>query len=474
MTARARHFVSYVVLMSVAAVLLLGILKLGPAGVSPSAPVAHAGGGGWLEAVQAEFLRNLDVPVVGLIVQVLAILVFARACSLILRMMGQPQVIGEMIAGILLGKSVFAHLWPEGFAVVFPEAAMPRLYFLSQIGLIFFMFTVGLHLKISELKERGPAAILISHMSIVVPFLLGTAAALGLYRSYGPANFDFPSFALFMGIALSITAFPVLARIIEEKRLTDTPLGAMALTCAAIDDVTAWCILAAVVGIVKAGTFATAGAVLAASLVYVVAMYKVVAPVVGKLMRPASLKGDFSRGQLGLLFCVLLGSALTAEAIGIHALFGAFLAGVIMPKNVSFRSKLIEKIEDLIAVVLLPIFFAYTGIRTEIGLLDSVDSWLVCLGITALAIAGKMAGSAAAARWSGMSWRESLALGSLLNTRGLMELVVLNIGYDIGILSPTLFAMMVIMALVTTTMTAPLLSLLGASHLSGMRSGGRS
>lgn len=403
-------------------------------------------------------MENLSNPIVGFLTQILVILIFARLCSLGLRRIGQPQVIGEMIAGLLLGKSVFGVLWPAGFATVFPETSMPRLFFLSQIGLIFFMFVIGLNLRLGELRNRGRAAVLISHFSIFVPFLLGAIAALGLRAGYAPPGFDFLPFALFMGIAMSITAFPVLARILDERGLTDTPLGAMALTCAAVDDVTAWCLLAAVVGVAKAGSVLSAVPVLLAALIYVALMLKVVRPLLGRALRPSTLRGEFSRGQLGFLFCVLLSSALLAEAIGIHALFGAFLAGVIMPRSESFREQLVQKIEDLTTVFLLPIFFAYTGIRTQIGLLNDGTSWLVCGGIIVLAVLGKFGGSAAAARWSGMSGRDALAIGALMNTRGLMELVVLNIGLDLGILSPALFAMMVIMALVTTAMTSPLLS----------------
>lgn len=457
MAKNLRHLATYVVLIGASVAVLLTLLQLGPAG--GAVPAIPAEDGGFFASAQAEMLRNLNVPIVGLIVQVLIVLLFSRVCAALLRYVGQPAVIGEMIAGLLLGKSVFAVLWPEGFATIFAESTLPRLYFLSQIGLIFFMFVVGLHLKIAELKGRGAAALFISHVSIVVPFILGTLAALGLYETYGSEKHDFRSFALFMGIAMSITAFPVLARILEEKKLTETKLGTMALTCAAVDDVTAWCILAAVVGLVKAGTMATALGVLLAALVYVLLMFKVVAPFVAKVLGPSPLKGEFSRGQLGFLFCILLCSALITEVIGIHALFGAFLAGAIMPQSISFRENLVAKIEDLIAVVLLPLFFAFTGLRTQMGLLDTMDAWLVCAGITALAIVGKMAGSALAARWSGMGWRESWALGSLMNTRGLMELVVLNIGYDLGILSPKLFAMLVIMAIFTTIMTSPLLYL---------------
>lgn len=459
MTTHLRQFVFYFVLMCASIALLFAVLKIGSLS-SVVSPVAQVASIDKIEAIQAEFTRNMNVPMVGLIIQILTILLFSRICAYVLKFLGQPQVVGEMIAGILLGKSVFAYLWPEGFATVFPDASMARLNFLSQLGLIFFMFVVGLNLKVSELKSRGSAAVLISHASIVFPFILGSLAAIGLYTKYGPTNFDFLSFALFMGIAMSITAFPVLARILEERKMTNTPLGTMALTCAAIDDVTAWCVLVAVVGIVKAGTMISAIVVLVAALSYVLIMLKLVRPVLERILQPVALKGELSRGQLGFIFCVLLTSALVAEIIGIHALFGAFIAGVVMPRNLLLRSSLIGKIEDLVAVVLLPLFFAYTGIRTQIGLLNTWDAWLVCLGITTLAIIGKILGSAFAARWSGMSWRESFALGSLMNTRGLMELVVLNIGYDLGILSPTLFAMFVIMAIVTTTMTAPLLSFL--------------
>jgi len=453
-----KQFAFYVVSMVVGVSLLLFVLNLRSDKSAPPAAVAtgqetvvH-----WFQALQLEFAKNLSAPISGLIMQIFVILVFSRVCAFLMKFIGQPQVVGEMLAGILLGKSVLAYLWPTGFAALFPESTMPRLYFFSQVGLIFFMFVVGLDLKISDLKNRAGAAVLISHVSIVFPFLLGTLVAYGIYESYGPANFAYSSFALFMGIAMSITAFPVLARIIQEKKLTNTPLGTMALTCAAVDDVTAWCVLAAVLGIVKAGTITIALGVFAASLLYVALMLKAVRPIALRALRPATLDGSFTHGQLALVFCIVLGSALLSETIGIHALFGAFLAGIIMPQNASFRSSLIEKIEDLSSVVLLPIFFAYTGLRMQVGLLDTWHAWLICGGIIVLAVVGKMVGSALAARWSaGMTWRESWALGALMNTRGLMELVVLNIGYDIGILSPKVFAMMVIMAIFTTMMTGP-------------------
>lgn len=453
------HLLFYVVSMVIALALLMTILHFGSTeGHTLMATINQSGSiTDWFQNIQQEFLSNISAPIAVLLIQVFVILVFSRLCAVVLKKFGQPQVIGEMIAGILLGKSVFALVWPVGFATLFPESTMPRLFILSQIGLILFMFVVGLDLKISELKNRASSAILISHVSIVVPFLLGSLVALGIYNDYGPKQFVFSSFALFMGIAMSITAFPVLARIIQEKKLTGTPLGTMALTCAAIDDVTAWCVLAAVIGIVKAGTVTTAIGVFFAAMIYVAVMIKVIKPLAAKYLREAT-NGHITHTQMAFVFCLLLGSAWISESIGIHALFGAFLAGTIMPTDFHLRERLKGKIEDLSAVVLLPIFFAYTGIRMQIGLLNTPDMWMICLLIIALAIIGKMVGSAFAARYSGMSWRDSWAIGALMNTRGLMELVVLNIGYDLGILSPAIFAMMVIMAIITTTMTGPLLS----------------
>ncbi len=445
--------------MGVAILFLFGILSFGPAeSFLAVAPASGESPFHWFEIVQQEFDKNMALPITGLLIQIFIILAFSRVCTFFMKAVGQPQVIGEMLAGILLGKSVLAFLWPAGFAVLFPESSMPRLYFLSQVGLIFFMFVVGLDLKISDLKNRTSAAVLVSHVSIVFPFLLGALIALGIYEKYGPPNVAYSSFALFTGIAMSITAFPVLARIIQEKRLTNTPLGTMAITCAAVDDVTAWCVLAAVLGFVKAGTVVTGVVILVLSILYVIAMLKVVKPIALKILQPATIEGRFTREQLAFVFCIVIGSALISEIIGIHALFGAFVAGTVMPRSVSFRSSLVEKIEDFSAVVLLPIFFAYTGIRTQISLLDSWELWFICGLVISFAIIGKMVGSTLAARWSGMNWRESWALGALMNTRGLMELIVLNIGYDLGILSPTIFAMMVVMAIVTTMMTGPLLT----------------
>jgi Kef-type K+ transport system membrane component KefB len=438
---------------------LLLILRFGPASKAMPSLAGTGYEGGWVSRVFHDLSSNVNLPLSHLLFQILVVLGFCRLCAYLFGKLGQTVVIAEIFAGILLGKSVFSWLWPAGFAYVFPDSSIQRLQYLSQVGLIFFMFVVGLELNLESVKKRASAAVLISHGSIVIPFVLGAALSLFLYRNYAPDGVAFSSFALFMGIAMSITAFPVLARILKEKNLTHTPLGAMALTCAAVDDVTAWCILAAVIGIVKAGGVGSAAGVLVMFMLYATLAIKVARPLLEKVLRP-KLDGSFHREQFALVFITVLSSAFVAEVIGIHALFGAFLAGTIMPQSLSFRTNLIQRIEDISSVTLLPLFFALTGIRTQIGLMSSAADWAVCASIALVAIVGKAAGSAGAARLSGMSWRNSLAMGVLMNTRGLMELVVLNIGYDLGILSPTVFSMMVVMALVTTTMTSPLLEML--------------
>lgn len=468
-----RHLLIYITIMVAVMSILTIVMTQGQSLNSEAARgvASEASHPEWLEMLKNEVSRNLALPLTSLLIQLLTILAFSRICGRLASAIGQPKVVGEMVAGILLGKSVLAYFWPDGFAYLFPEAAMPRLYILSQIGLVFFMFVVGLELNVKDIKNRASAATLISHVSIVFPFTLGTILALFLYKNYSPQNIAFSSFALFIGVAMSITAFPVLARIIQERQLTGTPLGVMAITCAAVDDVSAWCLLAAVLGVVKAGTFITAFGILILSIVYVVAMIKIVKPALTKLLRP-SIQGSFAPGQFAMVFCVVIGSAVISEVIGIHALFGAFLAGTIMPKSESFRHNLVEKIEVFSSVVLLPLFFTFTGIRTQIGLLDDLNAWMVCFLIIAVAIVGKFIGSSVAARWSGMDLRESLALGALMNTRGLMELIVLNIGYDLGILTPKVFSMFVLMALVTTFATGPLLTVFLSKDNSYLRRAG--
>ncbi len=414
------------------------------------------------EGVLIVFFRNLSQntaqPLSRLLLQIAVIVVFSRLLAFLVAKIGQPLVIGEIIAGILLGPSVLGHFWPGISSFLFQPDSLPNLQFLSQLGLILFMFIIGLELDIHLLKHKAHTAVVVSHASIIFPFFLGVSLAYYLFGTLAPPHTSFLAFGLFMGIAMSITAFPVLARIIQERGLTQSPLGALALTCAAADDVTAWCILAAVIAIVKAGTVTNALFTVLLSLVYVFAMLAVVRPLLQRLAARSATAENLNPAFIVIAFAMLFLSALATEVIGIHALFGAFLAGVVIPAQAGFRKMLADKIEAVSLVILLPLFFAFTGLKTQIGLLNNISAWLICGIIILVAIAGKVGGSVAAAKFTGQSWSDSLAIGALMNTRGLIELIVLNIGYDLGVLSPTVFTMMVLMALVTTFMTSPALS----------------
>ena len=374
------------------------------------------------------------------LLQIIAIVVFGRALGMLLKRFGQPAVVGEIAAGILLGPSLFGRVAPDAFLFVFPEVSLPPLQTLSQFGLVLFMFLVGLEFAPQLLRERKRAVIVISHVSIVVPFLLGTALAVYLYPRLSEPGVTFRSFTLFLGIAMSITAFPVLARILEERKLLRTKLGNTAIGCAAVDDVTAWSVLAFVVMLVRAGTLATLVFKLALLAVFVATMICAIRP----LLRKPTL-------TTGLLLA--LASAWITEQLGVHALFGAFLAGAILPKG---REAVAQQLQGIVTV-LLPLFFAVTGLRTNVGGLATPELWICCALVLFTAIAGKLGGAMLAARATGFSWRDATAVGVLMNTRGLMEMVVLNIGRDIGVISPSLFTMGVLMALVTTAMTTPLL-----------------
>jgi Kef-type K+ transport system membrane component KefB len=322
------------------------------------------------------------------------------------------------------------------------------------------MFIIGMELDIDILRKRATEALVVSHVSIVFPYFLGVGLAYFIYSTFAPANIPFLAYALFMGIAMSITAFPVLARILKERKMTTTQVGGMAIICAAIDDVTAWFLLAVVIAIAKAGDISGALITMGLTFVYVAFMFFAVRPLLKKLSERYFTNGHLSKGFVAIIFLLLLCSAFVAEVIGIHALFGAFLAGVIMPGNASIRKMFTERTEDVSVLLLLPLFFAFTGLRTQIGLLNNGYMWSVCGIIILLAILGKFAGSTLASRLTGQPWGHSLKIGALMNTRGLMELIVLNIGYDLGILKPEIFTMMVFMALATTFMTAPALNLI--------------
>jgi Kef-type K+ transport system membrane component KefB len=413
-----------------------------------------------LDQFIATLAHDVHNPLAILLLQIITIIIVARIFGWLCLKIGQPSVIGEIAAGIFLGPSLIGTYFPEFSLFLFPKQSLGNLQFLSQIGLILFMFIIGMELDLKVLKTKAQEAIVISHASIIFPFALGVGLALYIYQQFAPAGISFLSFALFIGIALSITAFPVLARIVQERGLSKTRLGTMVITCAATDDITAWCILAAVIAIVKAGSFVSSIYTILLAGIYVLVMLQVVKPFLKRLGDHYAYKEGLTKPVVAVFFVTLILSAYCTEIIGIHALFGAFMAGVIMPSNQSFRNLFIEKVEDVSMVLLLPLFFVFTGLRTQIGLLNDPYLWKVTGLIVLAAVTGKFIGSAVAARFVKQSWRDSLIIGSLMNTRGLMELVVLNIGYDIGVLSAQIFAMMVIMALATTCMTGPALDLI--------------
>ncbi|MET0759297.1 MAG: cation:proton antiporter [Flavobacterium sp.] len=403
---------------------------------------------------------NLHHPLAILLAQIITIIIVARFFGWVFRKIGQPSVIGEIIAGIVLGPSLVGMYFPEFSTVLFPLESLGNLHFLSQIGLILFMFVIGMELDLKVLKNKANDAVVISHASIVIPFALGIGLAYFVYHRFAPEGVKFLSFSLFMGIAMSITAFPVLARIVQERGIHKTRLGAIVITCAAADDITAWCILAVVIAIVKAGTFVSALYIIGLAILYVLAMIFVVKPFLKRVGVLYASSDNLSKPVVAIFFLTLILSSYATEIIGIHALFGAFMAGAIMPDITKFRNIFIEKVEDVSVILLLPLFFVFTGLRTQIGLLNDPYLWKVTGFIILVAVVGKFFGSAFAAKFVGQSWRDSWTIGALMNTRGLMELIVLNIGLDLKVLTPEVFTMMVIMALVTTFMTGPALDLI--------------
>ncbi len=381
-----------------------------------------------------------------------AVIVTGLILAKVFTYLGQPPVIGEVVAGIILGPSL---LGPQLSAIILPASVAPYLGLIAQLGVVLYMFIVGLELHTDQIKQRMQAVLVTSHASIVLPLVLGALLALPLYPRLSNANISFTSFALFMGVAMSITAFPVLARILADRGLAQTELGMLALSCAATDDVTAWCLLAIMVGMTKAridsGLLVVAGTVF-----YIILMWIVVRPLLIRVIKRWDITTQ-PANAIGLVLVGVLLSALATEFIGIHAIFGAFLLGAMIPHDSGVARTVTRQLEPLVRSLLLPAFFAMTGMRTRIDWVVSVDQWLICAFIVLVATVGKLGGTMMAARLTGLNWHKAAALGALMNTRGLMELIVLNIGLDLNIISPTLFAMMVLMALATTMMTAPLL-----------------
>lgn len=395
-----------------------------------------------------------------LVLQVSVVLAACRITGALFRKIGQPRVVGEMFAGILLGPSFLGWIAPHFSAYLFPANSLGFLNALSQIGVIVFMFLVGLNINPKELKKESHAAVLASHVSITAPFLLAGVLALYLYPRLSDDSVSFAGFALFMGAAMSITAFPVLARILAEGKMLHSRLGTVAIACAAVDDVTGWCILAYIVVLIRsAHSTNSIWITLGGIVVFGAFMIFGVQHLLKRIFLDAYEKwGNLSENRMAFMMMLMLVSALCTERLGIHLLFGSFLMGAIMPKEQKFVRYVLDRFETITVTLLLPLFFAFTGLRTNVALVKGPAMWMYCALIIFVATAGKLGGSTIAARLTGMSWRESVGLGTLMNARGLMELVILDVGLDIGVISPALFSMMIVMALVTTFMTTPVLN----------------
>jgi Kef-type K+ transport system membrane component KefB len=446
-TARATRVLPvYAVLAALVTGLFLALDGHAPATPDALAPPATGGHG--------------PTPLASLLLSMAAITLAARATGAFFeRWLRQPAVMGEIAAGILLGPSVLGALWPAAQAWVLSPETAPYLGAVAKLGVVLFMFLVGLEVDPMQMRGQARTTLAVSHASIVVPFTLGVALAPWLYPLYSSPSVDFTVFSLFLGISLSVTAFPVLARILMDRGESKSPLGTTALALAAVGDATAWCLLALVSGIARADT-SGAPQMLGWVVAFVAVLLLLVRPAVRWLSeREARREGVVSNNVLAAVFALMLLSAVATESIGIHALFGAFLFGVVIPHDTRLARELQDRMASLVGVLLLPVFFAFTGLRTQIGLLNDAADWAVCGAIIAVATAGKLGGTALAARAFGLPWRQAGALGVLMNTRGLMELIVLNVGLDMGVLSPMLFAMLVLMALVTTFLTTPLLTL---------------
>ena len=392
------------------------------------------------------------------LLQIGVILIAARLIGRLFRRIRQQQVIGEMAAGVLLGPSFLGWIAPNLSASLFPASSLGFLSTLSNIGLLVFMFLVGVHVNVRVLRDRKDTAVLTSHVSVALPFLLGSLLALFLYPRLSDSSVSFAEFALFLGVSMSVTAFPVLARILTERNMLNSKVGSIAIACAAVDDVTAWCLLAAVVAMVHAsGTGLPIWATLAGTATYGLLMITVGRRLLRATDWHYQRHGKVTHDLLALILLFVIASAYITEWLGIHALFGAFLLGVIMPRTPGLVRELSDRLQDMTVVLFLPLFFALTGLRTSVWLVQGSEMWLYCGLVILVAIAGKVGGALVASRLTGLTWRESAAVGVLMNTRGLIQLVVLNIGLDLGVISEALFTMLVLMALITTFMTAPLL-----------------
>jgi Kef-type K+ transport system membrane component KefB len=475
MQTAARH---YLLLVGIAVAGLALILRAGSHLPAPAAPLPVPSARQTVgsetqtpalplgQAVKQRLMQNAADPLSRFFLQLFFVITVSYGIGWLFTRCGQPAVVGEMLAGVLLGPSVFGWLAPNAFQFVFTASSLDALRLLSQVGVCLFMFAVGMEMDWAHLRQKGSTAILVSHASIAIPGLLGGGLAYLFYNRLAQPGASFAPFALFVAVSMSITAFPVLVRILQDRGILKTSLGQIASACAAIGDATAWGLLALLLAFAKSTDFAAAALCLAFVLIFVAVLFFVIKPnLPGWLGQEAIERAKPAKSLLAIVVAIVLACAFCTQWLGIHALFGAFVAGLIMPTTGGFRAKLGVRLENISSVLLLPVFFASSGLRTEIGLLHGHTDWLICLVIIVFATVGKLGGSSLAARLTGLGWRESLQLGALMNTRGLMELIALNLGYELHILSQRAFSMLVLMALVTTVMTGPLLTLFGSRRV---------
>ncbi|MBV9689287.1 MAG: cation:proton antiporter [Ktedonobacteraceae bacterium] len=391
-----------------------------------------------------------------ILLQLIIILITVQISGYLCRCIGQQWVIGEIVAGLILGPSLLGGLFPGTRGFFFPASALPTLQTLGDIGLILYMFSLGACLDVHLMVRQSRKAIAISASGILLPLVLGGMLADLLFPTLKGPEATLVSFILMVGTAMSITAFPVLARLLTERKLLGTRIGVLALTCAAVDDVAAWCLLALVIAVVHAQNLSAAMLTVGLTILFIICMLTIVRPLLAYIDQRIRSK------QLLVALCIvlLLLSAYCTNAIGIHPVFGAFLMGTILPRRVVLV-ELVQAFDRVNYALFLPLYFVYSGLRTQVGLISTPWLWLICLVVLLVACAGKILGGTCTMRFLGEPWRGAFVLGILMNTRGLVELIVLNIGLDTGVLSPTIFAMLVIMALTSTMMAAPLLLLLG-------------
>lgn len=391
-----------------------------------------------------------------ILLQLIVILIVVQIFGYLCRRIGQQWVIGEILAGLALGPSLLGAFWPGLKLQLFPASALPTLQTLGDIGLVLYMFSLGARLDTHLMLRQSRTAIVTSLSTILLPLLMGILLGFFLYPDLAGPHANLVSFILLVGTAIAVTAFPVLARLLAEKDMLGTRIGVLALTCAAIDDVIAWCLLAVVVALIHARGLTSSLLTIGLTILFIGFMLGIVRPLLAYADRSIQSK----QALVAFSIILLLLSAYATNAIGIHPVFGAFLMGIILPRRTVFIEQ-VRSLDQVNNLLFLPLFFVYSGLRTQIGLISAPALWLTCLLVLLVACTGKILSGSLSVRWMGEPWRESLSLGVLMNTRGLVDLIVLNIGLDLGVLSPTLFAMLVIMAIVTTMMASPLLPLLG-------------